>query len=170
MMVKCPCVPLVLAFQFISTDGFATTKATSVATKNNDLALDDKSTDHTSEFEADAADSIAGIDVKEYGSLNRRQFVVYPIIGAASLFVFSDEAKAITDSEPEDGFDHLSSTILVSDELTSPAPTSNPKFDTRAIIEKAGKKALGGGKGMLLFSTFQSISITTGGPGAMIDS
>ena len=71
------------------------------------------------------------------GDVDRRQFFI-SMVGAASLIALSEDANAITtDKNPQSG-----DAVSNNDGTTS----STLPIDTKAIFEKAGKKALGGGK------------------------
>ena len=77
------------------------------------------------------------------GDVDRRQFFI-SMVGAASLIALSEDANAITtDINPQSGDAAFVSTLVSNNDGTT---SSTLPIDTKAIFEKAGKKALGGGK------------------------
>lgn len=80
----------------------------------------------------------------EFQDLGRRQFFA-SIVGAASIFVLSESASAIDEfssTARNSAYVATSDSSKTSTE-TNPA-SSEPSVDTRAIFDKAAKKALGG--------------------------
>mmetsp|Transcript_4718 Transcript_4718/g.6872 ORF Transcript_4718/g.6872 Transcript_4718/m.6872 type:complete len:385 (-) Transcript_4718:47-1201(-) len=73
------------------------------------------------------------VENNEDAELDRRRFLVTSVIGAASVLAVSENASAATDDE-------TSNLVLAS------AAADVPAIDTKAIFNKAAKKALGGGK------------------------
>eukprot|EP00984_Skeletonema_dohrnii_P012262 scaffold4959_cov78-Skeletonema_dohrnii-CCMP3373.AAC.2 len=73
------------------------------------------------------------VENNEDAELDRRRFLVTSVIGAASVLAVSENASAATD-------DKTSNLVLAS------AAADVPAIDTKAIFNKAAKKALGGGK------------------------
>ena len=154
-MTKYLCI--LLAYQAVLIDGFAPTpkqKTSFAATKNIDARIE--SAIPAAEIEEGHEESFTGLDGK-WGDVGRRQFFV-SMVGAASLLALSEDATAFVGTNPlheqeesmKSGEESLSSTILVSTDEA----TARPPIDTRDIIGKAAKKALGGGKGKLLYSCY----------------
>ena len=111
---------------FIHADGFAAPK-TKVVDKLivNEIEYDD-------------------VHVQQTGDVDRRQFFI-SMVGAASLIALSEDANAVTtDINPQSGDTASSASTLVSN--NDGTTSSTLPIDTKAIFEKAGKKALGGGK------------------------
>ena len=79
------------------------------------------------------------------GDVDRRQFFI-SMVGAASLIALSEDANADTIDINQQSGDTSSSSTLVSNNDGAVSSTSPIAIDTKAIFEKAGKKALGGGK------------------------
>lgn len=78
------------------------------------------------------------------GDVDRRQFFI-SMVGAASLIALSEDANAVTtDINPQSCDTASSASTLVSN--NDGTTSSTLPIDTKAIFEKAGKKALGGGK------------------------
>jgi hypothetical protein len=108
--------------------------------------------------EADAADG-------------RRRLLVVSILGAASMLAFSEDVVADSSTDqpmwqhPNISTIESSTTIttLASNNLNAvaTATTASPitTIDTRAIIEKAAKKALGGGKAGAAAAVVQVLSL-----------
>lgn len=86
--------------------------------------------------EAHIVDDSATFDLEEVG---RRQFLS-SIVGAASILALSETASAVDSSSAYTANNSMS---LASSE-TSGAGAPKPSVDTRAILDKATKKALGG--------------------------
>ena len=78
--------------------------------------------------------------------LDRRRFLVTSIIGAASVLAVSENAYAATDDKPS---------ILVASAVAEDVPA----IDTKAIFNKAAKKALGGGKAGAAAAVVQVLSL-----------
>ena len=79
----------------------------------------------------------------QMGDVDRRQFFI-SMVGAASLIALTEDANAVTtDINPQSGDAAYVSTLVSNDDGTT---SSTLPIDTKAIFEKAGKKALGGGK------------------------
>eukprot|EP00984_Skeletonema_dohrnii_P010469 scaffold4071_cov155-Skeletonema_dohrnii-CCMP3373.AAC.1 len=72
------------------------------------------------------------VENNEDAELDRRRFLVTSVIGAASVLAVSENASAATDDKTSN--------------LVASAAADAPAIDTKAIFNKAAKKALGGGK------------------------
>ena len=86
--------------------------------------------------------------IHQMGEVDRRQFFI-SMVGAASLVVLSQDATAIetnikSQSQTEEELGDISTSTLISS--SSDIVAAATPIDTKAIFEKAGKKALGGGK------------------------
>eukprot|EP00579_Thalassiosira_antarctica_P001725 CAMPEP_0201870210 /NCGR_PEP_ID=MMETSP0902-20130614/3399_1 /ASSEMBLY_ACC=CAM_ASM_000551 /TAXON_ID=420261 /ORGANISM="Thalassiosira antarctica, Strain CCMP982" /LENGTH=416 /DNA_ID=CAMNT_0048395793 /DNA_START=47 /DNA_END=1300 /DNA_ORIENTATION=- len=161
-MTKYLCI--LLAYQAVLIDGFAPTpkqKTSFAATKNVDPRIE--SAIPAAEIEEGSEELFTGLD-GNLGDVGRRQFFV-SMVGAASLLALSEDATAFVGTNPlhaqeesmKSGEESLSSTILVSTDDT--AATAHPNIDTRDIIGKAAKKALGGGKAGAAAAVLQVLSL-----------
>jgi hypothetical protein len=91
-------------------------------------------------------DDRCGSRVTEETELDRRRFLVTSVIGAASVLAVSENASAATnDNKPS--------------ELLASAAADVPAIDTKAIFNKAAKKALGGGKAGAAAAVVQVLSL-----------
>eukprot|EP00581_Thalassiosira_minuscula_P005978 CAMPEP_0183735832 /NCGR_PEP_ID=MMETSP0737-20130205/47715_1 /TAXON_ID=385413 /ORGANISM="Thalassiosira miniscula, Strain CCMP1093" /LENGTH=424 /DNA_ID=CAMNT_0025969681 /DNA_START=25 /DNA_END=1299 /DNA_ORIENTATION=- len=148
-----------LLCQAVLIDGFVTPKQkSSFAEKNNDATIIESAI-HASSIKQGCGEKIISTDMEGGDTLGRRQFFV-SMIGAASMVALAEDATAMTvnpmHKEQEEELmmtttisesnfkelDFLSSEMIAS----ADAATTLPALDTRAIIGKAAKKALGGGK------------------------
>ena len=97
------------------------------------------------------------------GRVDRRAFFVSVVVGAASILAVTEDAAAMTNHsqepmkpEPASTVDILSTTALVTSSATLPAVAA---IDTRAIIERAAKKAMSGGKAGAAAAVVQVFSL-----------
>jgi hypothetical protein len=75
------------------------------------------------------------------------------MVGAASVLVFYDGVSAtdLTNRQKETGIGESAGSSLSTTYLSSSSElSSSPTIDTQAILNKAAKKALGGGKAVRL--------------------
>mmetsp|Transcript_3714 Transcript_3714/g.7194 ORF Transcript_3714/g.7194 Transcript_3714/m.7194 type:complete len:432 (+) Transcript_3714:116-1411(+) len=176
-MKKYHCIPLAGLFfydQAALVDGFAAPiQKSDFQSKNNNILFTPRIESSICATDVEGCDEelITGVD-GNWGGVDRRQFFV-SMIGAASVLAFSEDATAATASgtniiQQEEstkemniptGGNGLSSTILVSSDAASGAATSPPTVDGRAIFEKAGKRALGGGKAGAAAAVVQVLSL-----------
>ena len=105
------------------------------------------------------------IDDVGSSSCSRRLFVV-SVFGAASMLAFSEGVAADSTDSWQEPIQFTSSTIETSTTITAlkndavaTAATSSSTIDTRGIIEKAAKKALGGGKAGAAAAVVQVLSL-----------
>jgi len=77
-------------------------------------------------------------------ALGRREFLA-TVVGAASVLALSEDSAALAASKVET-FSVVATKSDDSTVGTKNAAAATPKIDTKAIFEKASKKALGGGK------------------------
>lgn len=95
----------------------------------------------------------------------RRRLFVVSILGSASMFAFSNDAVAESkDHLWKDPVHHISTSIIESSpalasNLIAATETAVTTIDARAIIEKAAKKALGGGKAGAAAAVVQVLSL-----------
>jgi hypothetical protein len=99
------------------------------------------------------------------GRVDRRVFFVSVVVSAASILVVTEDANAAAMTnhsqepmkpEPASTVDILSTTALVTNSATLPAVAA---IDTRAIIERAAKKAMSGGKAGAAAAVVQVFSL-----------
>mmetsp|Transcript_2072 Transcript_2072/g.3549 ORF Transcript_2072/g.3549 Transcript_2072/m.3549 type:complete len:391 (-) Transcript_2072:24-1196(-) len=83
--------------------------------------------------------------------LDRRRFLVTSVIGAASVLAVPDDACAVKDDK---SFDDKPSKLVASS-----ANVDAPAIDTKAIFNKAAKRALGGGKAGAAAAVVQVLSL-----------
>jgi len=85
------------------------------------------------------------VEDNEEAAVDRRQFLVSSVIGAASVLAVAENASAATnDNKPSD---------LVA------SASDVPAIDTKAIFNKAAKKAIGGGKAGAAAAVVQVLSL-----------
>ena len=144
---------LFVCSQFVCIVSFATPKKhNTIATSNSNGLFSKPSIDSVIQdgnIEEVNKEFIMDYD-ENSGGVDRRQFFV-SMVGAASVLAFAEDVHAeVVEGgripEPILLLDEqLSSTLLASDATISAPPT----VDTRAIFNKAAKKAGNGGKGMI---------------------
>lgn len=118
----------------------------------------------------DEKDEVVSVDVTLMGSdYSRRR--LFSILGAASMLAFSENVAADVTEYPWQKSIHPTSTIETSTSITALASSTTtdavtltatsppPAIDTRAIFDKAAKKALGGGKAGAAAAVVQVLSL-----------
>lgn len=85
------------------------------------------------------------VEDNEEAAVDRRQFLVTSVIGAASVLAVAENASAATN-------DNKTSDLVAS-------ASDVPAIDTKAIFNKAAKKAIGGGKAGAAAAVVQVLSL-----------
>ena len=154
-------------YQFVTVTAIAANRIeflSSASPADNSYDYDDN--DDGSVFD-DEKDEVVSVDY------SRRR--LFSILGAASMLAFSEHAVAddVTIDHPWQKSIHPTSTIETSTSITALASSTDtdavtvtatatpppPAIDTRAIIDKAAKKALGGGKAGAAAAVVQVLSL-----------
>lgn len=86
------------------------------------------------------------VENDEEAELDRRRFIVTAVIGASSVLAVPDNASAANDEDK-------------SSNLVASTATDVPAIDTKAIFNKAAKRALGGGKAGAAAAVVQVLSL-----------
>jgi len=144
-------------------DGFAPPKQNEfVSTKN-----DRESMISAGDIDEGYTQQLSAVCDLQSGEVGRRQFFV-SMVGAASILALSEDADAATGTNPLQGQmtsksasrgDISSTTTLASNDALSPADIAPSTIDTRAIVGKAAKRALGGGKAGAAAAVVQVFSL-----------
>jgi hypothetical protein len=147
------------------TDGFSHTKTSSTPILDSgrdhgrqlrSIGLDDMNMSRRGEEEI----------IDDVGSSSRRLFIV-SVFGAASMIAFSEDVAADSTDRPWQEPIQFTPTLTIETSTTINAlkndavasTTTIPTIDTRGIIEKAAKKALGGGKAGAAAAVVQVLSL-----------
>ncbi|KAL7554729.1 hypothetical protein ACHAWF_018264 [Thalassiosira exigua] len=140
-------VSVIVTLAWGSGDGFTAPNRRAPVAHHNDCDEfpKDSHKDVLSNFDGNCRESVSE-STEHQGVLDRRRFV-FSVVVAASVFAQSDDVDATVpvQTEPVTGVGFPTESLASTGAETSSA--APPAIDGRAIIGKAAKKALGGGKG-----------------------
>ena len=135
------CCQFVLSFSAPNKSNCRSREITVLGVESDEEAeLDSKSNCRSREI------TVLGVESDEEAEVDRRRFLVTSVIGAASVLTVSEKAAATTDDK--------SSNLVASAAADVPA-----RIDTKAIFNKAAKKAMGGGKAGAAAAVVQVLSL-----------